>query len=212
LTVEKKTLKKSETFSPNLNECYEELRSQALEEPTAVVTPLGLALLLRKGTAAWLLAWYRPPEAPKAKEPLPEMICSELAMLLAEMLLNRRQKDEQFKKVLPSHLKRNAYLYIRQSTLRQVVENSESAKRQYALRQQAVALGWPLEQICLIDSDLGQSGASKDRSGFLKAGGGSKFGSGRDSAGSGGFTPGQKLYRLAPPAGNLCSYRYPHPG
>jgi len=93
----KKTLKKSETFSPNLNECYEELRSQALGEPTAVVTPLGLALLLRKGTAAWFLAWYRPPEAPKAKEPLPEMICSELAMLLAEMLLNRRQKDEQFK-------------------------------------------------------------------------------------------------------------------
>jgi hypothetical protein len=46
-------------------------------------------------------------------------------------------------KVKTTHLKRNAYLYIRQSTLRQVFENSESTKRQYALRQKAVALGWP---------------------------------------------------------------------
>jgi DNA invertase Pin-like site-specific DNA recombinase len=45
-------------------------------------------------------------------------------------------------KVTASHLKRNAYLYVRQSTLRQVFENTESTKRQYALRQHAVALGW----------------------------------------------------------------------
>ncbi len=45
-------------------------------------------------------------------------------------------------KVKPTHLKRTAYLYIRQSTLRQVFENVESTKRQYALRQHAVALGW----------------------------------------------------------------------
>ncbi len=69
-------------------------------------------------------------------------------------------------KVRPIHLQRNAYLYIRQSSLKQVAKNTESTKRQYALRQQAVALGWPLEQICLIDSDMGQSGASKERSGF----------------------------------------------
>jgi hypothetical protein len=49
-------------------------------------------------------------------------------------------------KVKAAHLKRNAYLYIRQSTLRQVFENSESTKRQYALRQKAVALGWPEDQ------------------------------------------------------------------
>ena len=42
-------------------------------------------------------------------------------------------------KVNADHLKRNAYLYIRQSTLRQVVENTESTKRQYDLRQQAAA-------------------------------------------------------------------------
>ena len=45
-------------------------------------------------------------------------------------------------KVKPTHLKRTAYLYIRQSTLRQVFENVESTKRQYALRQRAIALGW----------------------------------------------------------------------
>lgn len=72
-------------------------------------------------------------------------------------------------KVRPTHLKRDAYLYVRQSTLRQVFENSESTKRQYALRERAVALGWPLERVVVIDSDLGQSGASTaDRSGFQR--------------------------------------------
>ena len=63
-------------------------------------------------------------------------------------------------KVQARHLKRNAYLYVRQSTLRQVFENTESTERQYALRQRAVALGWPSEHVVVIDSDLGQSGAS----------------------------------------------------
>jgi DNA invertase Pin-like site-specific DNA recombinase len=72
-------------------------------------------------------------------------------------------------KVTASHLKRDAYLYVRQSTLRQVFENTESTKRQYALRERAVALGWPLERIHVVDSDLGQSGASAvDREGFQK--------------------------------------------
>lgn len=72
-------------------------------------------------------------------------------------------------KVTASHLKQNAYLYVRQSSLRQVVENTESTKRQYALRQKAVALGWPPERVHVIDCDLGQSGASAaDRQGFQK--------------------------------------------
>lgn len=71
-------------------------------------------------------------------------------------------------KITASHLKRNAYLYVRQSTVRQVFENTESTKRQYALRQRAVALGWPLESVIVIDTDLGQSGASTDREGFQK--------------------------------------------
>src|SRR5216684_6782202 len=72
-------------------------------------------------------------------------------------------------KVKPEHLKREAYLYARQSTPRQVLENSESTKRQYALRQRAIALGWHAEHIVVIDNDLGQSGASAvDREGFKK--------------------------------------------
>jgi DNA invertase Pin-like site-specific DNA recombinase len=72
-------------------------------------------------------------------------------------------------KVTAAHLKRNAYLYIRQSTPRQVLENVESTKRQYALQQRAIALGWPAERIVVIDSDLGHSGASAvDREGFQK--------------------------------------------
>jgi DNA invertase Pin-like site-specific DNA recombinase len=56
---------------------------------------------------------------------------------------------------------------VRQSTVRQVLENTESTQRQYALRQRAVVLGWPLERVVVIDSDLGLSGASAtDRQGF----------------------------------------------
>ena len=77
--------------------------------------------------------------------------------------MNRVRDD----KVTAEHLRRNALLYVRQSTLRQVAENTESTKRQYALRQRAVALGWPPERIIVIDQDLGQSGASAtDREGF----------------------------------------------
>lgn len=73
-------------------------------------------------------------------------------------------------KVNASHLKRNAYLYIRQSTPRQVLENTESTKRQYGLRQRAAALGWSPEQIIVIDCDLGQSAApaAADREGFQR--------------------------------------------
>lgn len=77
--------------------------------------------------------------------------------------------NENIQKITRDHLKRDAYLYIRQSTLRQVFENTESTKRQYALRERAVALGWPIERVIVIDSDLGQSGASSaDREGFKK--------------------------------------------
>ncbi|MGH8645859.1 MAG: recombinase family protein [Gammaproteobacteria bacterium] len=72
-------------------------------------------------------------------------------------------------KITSAHLSRSAYLYVRQSTLRQVLENTESTNRQYALRDRAVALGWPIERVVVIDSDLGQSGASAaDREGFQR--------------------------------------------
>lgn len=76
---------------------------------------------------------------------------------------------EQNKKITSEHLSRHAALYIRQSSIRQVLENQESTKRQYALRQKAVLLGWPEEMIEVIDDDLGVSGASGNkRSGFKK--------------------------------------------
>jgi DNA invertase Pin-like site-specific DNA recombinase len=72
-------------------------------------------------------------------------------------------------KVQARHIRRRAYLYVRQSSMRQVFENTESTKRQYALRQRAIALGWPAEQIIVIDDDQGQSGASANgREGFQR--------------------------------------------
>src|SRR5436190_16053474 len=70
-------------------------------------------------------------------------------------------------KVTAARLRRDAYLYIRQSTLKQVLNNTESTARQYDLRGKAIALGWPAAQIITIDIDQGQSGASAaDREGF----------------------------------------------
>ena len=65
--------------------------------------------------------------------------------------------DERNPKITAGHLKRKAYLYIRQSSLKQVMQNTESTRRQYALRQKAMALGWPTEQVITIDTDQGQS-------------------------------------------------------
>jgi DNA invertase Pin-like site-specific DNA recombinase len=72
-------------------------------------------------------------------------------------------------KISADHLRRDAYLYVRQSTLRQVMENTTSTQRQYGLRQRAVALGWPAGQVVVIDDDLGRSGATAEgRDGFQR--------------------------------------------
>lgn len=72
-------------------------------------------------------------------------------------------------KVSAEHLRRDAYLYVRQSSLHQVVHNTESTRRQYDLRGRAVALGWPAERVIVIDVDQGQSGSSTtDREGFQR--------------------------------------------
>jgi DNA invertase Pin-like site-specific DNA recombinase len=72
-------------------------------------------------------------------------------------------------KVTAAHLARDAYLYIRQSSLKQVLNNTESTVRQYGLKERAVALGWPADRIIVIDTDQGQSGASAaDREGFQR--------------------------------------------
>lgn len=75
--------------------------------------------------------------------------------------------DTSKQKVTRNHQKRNAYLYVRQSTVRQVLEHQESTHRQYALRQRAEMLGWPSERVVVIDEDQGLSGTSAtNREGF----------------------------------------------
>jgi DNA invertase Pin-like site-specific DNA recombinase len=72
-------------------------------------------------------------------------------------------------KVTSDHLRRLAFLYIRQSSLHQVQDNRESTARQYGLKRRAQALGWTDEQIVVIDEDQGLSGASAaERSGFQR--------------------------------------------
>lgn len=72
-------------------------------------------------------------------------------------------------KVTSEHLQRKAYLYVRQSSLQQIHTNQESTKRQYALQQRAMQLGWPKERIVIIDNDQGHSGASAvNRKGFQR--------------------------------------------
>lgn len=70
-------------------------------------------------------------------------------------------------KITPQHQERLAYIYVRQSTLKQVHQNQESQMYQYDLRRRALELGWPKDRIRIIDSDLGISGReSTAREGF----------------------------------------------
>ncbi len=72
-------------------------------------------------------------------------------------------------KIRMQHLERRAFVYVRQSTSRQVLENKESTARQYALVERAHALGWSDKNIEVIDEDLGRSGSSSvDRTGFAR--------------------------------------------
>src|SRR5580700_9352299 len=67
----------------------------------------------------------------------------------------------------PAHLRRDAYIYVRQSTLAQTVRNTESLARQYDLAGRARELGWAEHQVVVVDDDLGRSGASaQGRKGF----------------------------------------------
>ena len=70
-------------------------------------------------------------------------------------------------KITPAHLQKKAYVYIRQSTLSQVLHHKESTQRQYALREKALSLGWCENQLRILDRDLGQSGShSQNRPDF----------------------------------------------
>ena len=67
-------------------------------------------------------------------------------------------------KITPDHLARSAFVYIRQSTTDQVLNNHESRRRQYGLAERARQLGW--QDVVVIDDDLGRSGSGVTRPGF----------------------------------------------
>jgi hypothetical protein len=69
-------------------------------------------------------------------------------------------------KISAEHLKRAAYVYVRQSTFDQVQHNRESQRRQYALADRARSLGWT--EVSVIDDDLGRSGGGSHRPGFRR--------------------------------------------
>jgi DNA invertase Pin-like site-specific DNA recombinase len=72
-------------------------------------------------------------------------------------------------KLTASHLRRTAFVYVRQSSQAQLERNVESTERQYALVQRAIELGFAREQVVVIDEDLGISGSGlSDRSGFAR--------------------------------------------
>src|SRR6202042_527005 len=72
-------------------------------------------------------------------------------------------------KITASHLARVACVYLRQSSAAQVEHNRESTARQYALVTKAAELGWPAQQVLVIDEDLGVSGSGViERSGFAR--------------------------------------------
>ena len=94
-------------------------------------------------------------------------------------------------KVTASHLGRKAYLYVRQSSMQQVFENTESTERQYALKQRAVALGWRLEDVSrrrLRPGPVGRIGGGP--SGIPESGGRGRHGSRRRGVGAGGIEAG----------------------
>ena len=67
-------------------------------------------------------------------------------------------------KITAEHLARDAYVYVRQSTPDQLLNNPESRRRQYALVERARSLGW--ENVIVVDDDLGRSGSGQRRPGF----------------------------------------------
>src|SRR5437899_5141637 len=72
-------------------------------------------------------------------------------------------------KIQSTHCERTAYVYVRQSTPLQVIENGESTERQYHLRDRAIELGWPPNRVEIIDEDQGRSGSSAEhRAGFQR--------------------------------------------
>ena len=92
-------------------------------------------------------------------------------------------------KITSEHRSRAAVIYLRQSSMAQVRENTESTARQYALAEEAVRLGWARGDVLVIDTDLGVSGRwGVARAGFTDLVGGSA--PARSARSSGSRSPG----------------------
>ena len=77
--------------------------------------------------------------------------------------------DLRAEKVHPWHRERLAVVYVRQSTVQQVLDHQESTRLQYGLVSRAQALGWAADRVLVIDEDLGKSGTSaQGRTGFQR--------------------------------------------
>jgi DNA invertase Pin-like site-specific DNA recombinase len=73
------------------------------------------------------------------------------------------------RKMQGHHRDRFAVVYIRQSTLQQMVRHQESTRLQYGLVERALAFGWARSQVLVIDEDWGKSGATAEgRPGFQR--------------------------------------------
>jgi DNA invertase Pin-like site-specific DNA recombinase len=83
------------------------------------------------------------------------------------MKKHKPMEGAMLQKITPDHLGRGAVVYVRQSTMGQVVENTESQRRQYALAESAQTMGFA--SVAIIDDDLGRSGSGViERPGFQK--------------------------------------------
>ena len=80
------------------------------------------------------------------------------------MRLHHETEEGQWstEKICPRHLERLAVVYVRQSTIQQVLDHQESTRLQYGLVRRAVAWGWPEARVLVIDDDLGRSGTSAE--------------------------------------------------
>src|SRR5216117_908943 len=104
------------------------------------------------------------PALPNASTPAPSKPISSSASHSSDMGMSLYSA-----KVNDSHRRRQAIVYVRQSTMQQVLEHRESADRQYGLVHRAVTLGWPGNQVEIIDEDQGLTAATAEgRSGFQR--------------------------------------------
>ncbi len=92
-----------------------------------------------------------------------------MTIVMRDSVLTPSAPARRSEKVSPRHLDRLAMVYVRQSTVRQVLEHRESTRMQYQLKERAQEFGWAEDRVVVIDDDLGKSGATaQGRLGFQR--------------------------------------------